>query len=373
MPRKHRVIPGLRIGVSLVWALLATAAQCGETLAAVTSSDGRLEIFQTGFNGGLWHNYMSSSGPFLGVVNWVGKRHEFLADVPDVVVGKDPLGRLYVAGINEGHIKLMAQSFPGSEFNIQNTLDTHGLHGLQVATNADGRIEFFALSDEGSAWSVAQTGTDSWNFANRFLGNVALKQLSPVEHKEGRLGLIALETNGRVWWRSQIVPNGYWGEWISLGAEDLALKQLVAADDTDGTVEVFGLREDGSLFRNTQGTSGNWNGWVSIGPQKLKGPMFLAHNEDGRLELFARDPNDIVVHSWQISPTGPWRDGFEALEAYGTSAYDEATDLAATTRYGRLVLVVEVRRPIDYRRLRIAHQEVPNGRFVGFSTIKMNY
>src|SRR5207249_2982810 len=59
---------------------------------------------------------------------------------------------------------------------------------------------------------------------------------------------------------------------------------------------------DASGWRNPQTLpNGNWSGWQVLDSQSLAGPLSIAQNIDGRLEVFAITPDGDLVHTWQQS------------------------------------------------------------------------
>jgi hypothetical protein len=91
----------------------------------------------------------------------------------------------------------------------------------------------------------------------------------------------------------------------------------VAIRNADGRVEVFAVDPDGLLGHLWQlGPSGQggWSAWDSFGIAIASPPVVFQHS-DGRLELFAAGPDGLLGHVWQPEPNG--HAGWSRWEAIG--------------------------------------------------------
>ncbi|GAA0593759.1 hypothetical protein GCM10010174_06100 [Kutzneria viridogrisea] len=82
---------------------------------------------------------------------------------------------------------------------------------------------------------------------------------------------------------------------------------LTAAEDVDGTLEVFAVFQ-GGLFHVRQDRDGHWGRAEEFGIGKIPyfGGPFVYREFDGRLDLFSSDSNDRIVHILQEVPGGEW-------------------------------------------------------------------
>lgn len=87
----------------------------------------------------------------------------------------------------------------------------------------------------------------------------------------------------------------------------------------DGRLEVFAvsyswfdrnLMRFSSLWHSWQSLDGSWSPWSKFGAPKSPWPIHslaVGSNDDGRLELFAKDRNDEDVYQiWQTAPNNGW-------------------------------------------------------------------
>jgi len=75
---------------------------------------------------------------------------------------------------------------------------------------------------------------------------------------------------------------------------------------SDGRLAVFATEPDGSLGRVWQTTPGNgWSDWERLGAVLDSAPV-VAVNSDGRLELFAIGPAGLLGNMWQDHGPGGW-------------------------------------------------------------------
>src|SRR5262249_50303723 len=99
--------------------------------------------------------------------------------------------------------------------------------------------------------------------------------------------------------QSQADDFGQWGAPANPVAD---VEKMVAARNTDGTLEVFWIASGGGIEHARQ-TPGGWSGDAALGGLAKK--LAIGANADGRLELFYVGTNDMLFHRVQL-PTGGW-------------------------------------------------------------------
>src|SRR5262249_9555877 len=108
-----------------------------------------------------------------------------------------------------------------------------------VASNADGRLEVFAVGSFNTIWHIWQTAAGaSWNTWDSlgtppgvgFLGEPAV-----AFNANGRLELFVNDSNGAVWHIWQTAPGASWSDWDSLGGEPV--NAVGVGTNTDGRLE----------------------------------------------------------------------------------------------------------------------------------------
>ncbi|MDB4965504.1 MAG: putative rane protein [Myxococcales bacterium] len=81
-----------------------------------------------------------------------------------------------------------------------------------------------------------------------------------------------------------------------------------AVQNADGRVELFARAPDDAVWHDWQNTpNGSWSGWNKLGGQTTSNPVVSA-NEDGRLEVFVIVAGHLF-HTFQL-PGGGWYDGW---------------------------------------------------------------
>ena len=343
------------IGFSIVLHGLMSPVVAADRIQIVSSADGRLEAFVKSVpHDEIYHVWQTRPGSRIAAADWHWETADTKLSGEDFVAGRDSQGRLFVASIQGGVIRYNGQPTAGASLGGVTALDTHDVHGLHLAANADGRVEYFTLSGSGTAWSTAETVAGNRTYANRSLGGTKLRTLAPTRYKDGRLALVALGGDRGTWWSSQTQPNGDWGPWTTLGGHDL--QAIAAAPNADGRLDIMALGGNHALYHIYELPEGGWSTWelLAIGP--FAEPLTLVPAADGRLELFLRDATKAMMHAAQVGPNGGWSD----IQPFAFIPRDATTDSVTMMPDGRLV-IAGVRFGDDYPQLWIAGQVQPNG------------
>lgn len=337
--------------VGMAWLSFAGAA---ERLQIVSSADGRLEVFAEK-DDRIYHAWQTQVEAGSAATHWAWGSAAGIGVSPgDFVAGRDVRGRLFVAGIENGVIQLKSARNPNEDVADKRALDTHGVHGLQLATNADGRLEFFSLSSGGTAYSSAETASGNQSFANHTIGGTQLRTVSATPFRDGRLALVALGGDRRAWWTSQVAPNADWNGWSTLLGHDLQI--VKAGSNADGRLEVFALGANNALYHRYETAADVWSEWRTLAGGPFYAPLTVARNQDGRLQVFLRDNLGFVTGAWQIVPNGDWSD----FHQFGDIPRDATEDTVTTLPDGRLVFAA--RKVADpYPEVYIIGQVQPNG------------
>jgi len=340
----------------------------GDAIAAVSSSDGRLEVVVQFMNptGGVYHAWQLAPVPEGAPSSGQWSSWERWSPVPDpasdVVAARDLNGRMVVGWISAGAIWLAEQPTGNAAFAAPHRLDTQDLHDLHLVVNADGRLEFFTLSDAGAAWAVTQQtpGGPGWNNIN--LAGTNLLMLAPSAYADGRLGLVALGGDGRVYWRTQAGPGESWLDWTGLEGEDITA--VAAGANADGRLDVVAIGGDGNLWERSQVQRvqdgyGDWAPWKFIASGPFKGPLRMINNQDGRLEVFMRGKDNGAVHLWQTAPNGSWLASAQPL--IPGVATGHAVTMMPDHRLSAAVLQTFVQNENHIGDVSITRQRSPNG------------
>jgi hypothetical protein len=218
--------------------------------------------------------------------------------------------------------------------------------GIALGVNKDKRLELMAITGRGSAapsggvWRAHQTAPNGAWSGWESLGlpdNSAVSANAPAVAQDPNelLDVVVISDDGTVWHRRQTAPNGpQWSNWESLGRPGglTATGTPVLAQNQDGRLEVFVTqREDVENAQTTiwhafQRAQGDWSAFVSLGRpgSETDGPVAVARAADGRLLLFATEvsPQGTPKAVWhrRQDPTAPG--GWAAWSPLGAPTED---------------------------------------------------
>ena len=230
---------------------LGTGAQAGR-FSVVANLDGRLELFAAGTDGVLRHRWQLSAGS--GWTDWYALGS--LGGVQGVASRRQPDGRVLVAAVDGGgRVRVASQAYPGGGWGGWVTVGA-GVSGTPaLGASADGRLELFAATSDGTLVHTWQVGPGDAFAA----------------------GLAALGP-------------GFDASGISVGT------------DADGRLEVFGSSASGAVVHVWQApTPTGWSGVAGLGAAPP--PVAVTADLDGRLELFSPSGRS---HRWQVALNGDW-------------------------------------------------------------------
>jgi hypothetical protein len=281
-------------------------------LALGLNQDGRMEVVATGRKGqgvgAIWHGQKSSHG----WSDWVQ-------------LGQGQLGSGVFAGA-----------------------------GPAVARNADGRLEVAAIGNDLAVWHAWQRepGRDwsRWHSLERPGGEEVISRPEGARppgptpalarNADGLLEVFAVRNDFTVWHRKQR-PQGGWSDWATLKRPgNGTLGPLAIAANADGRLELFATDDDGAVWHCWQREpGGDWSSWRSLETPEghsVRSRLAAAHNQDGRLEVFAASiDSGVVWHRWQREPGGDW----SSWRTLGRQGHGLAEVAAAANIAGCLVLL----------------------------------
>jgi hypothetical protein len=187
---------------------------------------------------------------------------------------------------------------------------------LVVGANADGRLQVFERGSDGALWSNWQSGA-SWSGWNSFGGTLVADgtlTFSAMSNGDGKLEFFSQGTDQALWQDSQLLPNGTWGGFYSLGGSAL---RPVAGRNAAGLLDVFALGADAAIWHLPQKPLGIWSSWESLAGQwPPSSRVAVGNNADGRLQIFVRGTDGALWSNWQQTD-GNWYGWY----SFGTSPY----------------------------------------------------
>jgi len=195
-----------------------------------------------------------------------------------------------------------------------------------AATNADGRVELFAVGSDGFMYHQWQTvpGSAPWSGWTQLSGNTFVSGSGVARNADGRLEVFGVSSADHGMWHTwQVTAGGAWNQtssgeswWYPLGGTFTA--GVGAARNQDGRLEVFGIGGGGAMYHTWQTTAGGgWAGWSSLGGSFDAG-VGAVTNADGRLEVLGlggggAGGGSAMYRLWQSSPGGGWAGSWASL------------------------------------------------------------
>ncbi len=300
------------------------------TPIAMPSADGRLELFQIGSGGNLYHSWQVSPGRTKGWSAWYNH-----GNPPGLFVMQPRLWynsatqrlRLYsmatpTSGLTPLSFYYLDQVIPSANWGgwqpvaPSYTTATHDPYysTLTIGTTANNLASFFVGgSTNGTDALLDYLDGNSQNWlafpipANAGYG---LGGASTASGADGRQEFFAV-MNGQVYHRWQNGPNADWSDWYSHGIAPSGngFHDTAVAANADGRLELFAQDGYGRIYHKWQSTpDGAFSSWASVSPPSTftsSGSLVLHANEDGRLVLFSLRI-DGAYHIEQITPNGGW-------------------------------------------------------------------
>ena len=102
----------------------------------------------------------------------------------------------------------------------------------------------------------------------------------------------------------QLSANGFDG-WAGSHRLDGVAKTIAIAHDADGRLELFYVGSDEHIYHNFQNSpDGLWHGSVPLGGAARS--LAVGYHEDGRIELFYLGTDAALYHNYQKSQNGDW-------------------------------------------------------------------
>jgi hypothetical protein len=269
--------------------------EVGALPAAVTEltvaplPDGRLELWAATANGQLFSTWKTTTDPNGNWSGWADFNAEVGA-LPAAVTA------LTVAPLQDGRLELWASTANGGLFSTWKlTTDPNGdwagwadfnaevgalpaaVTALTVAPLSDGRLELWASTANGglfSTWKVNGDPNGNWSGWADFIAEVgtlpaAVTALTVGRLPDARLELWASTANGGLFstWKTTTDPNGNWSGWADfiaeVGALPAAVTALTVAPLPDGRLELWVSTANGQLFstwKTTTDPNATWTG-----------------------------------------------------------------------------------------------------------------
>jgi len=190
------------------------------------NADGRLELFLLANDQKVWHIWQTApNGAWSGWASLGGPAVQISNGAPFVGNNADGRIEVFATGANGGiyHIWQTAPSNGWSAWaELQAPLAEIQFYGLgAVANNHDGRFQLFFIGSDGALWTLAQSSPSNGWGAVRFLDGAPPAQALNADqipasglNANGDLAAFVAGADGNIWEVSQISAGGPWGNLV---------------------------------------------------------------------------------------------------------------------------------------------------------------
>jgi subtilisin family serine protease len=284
----------------------------------VTDYDGRVEAFGTASNGALYHAWQLTAGGHWS--GWASLGGSITSGHFSVFMNPDGRLEMFTA-TSTGDVQHQWQTTPGGQWSGWKDagLTVVGLRGIMTIRPAGGIAFVLVISTTGLEWANNQMTPGGqwagWAAANSESQDVngnpiplfnAVGTPTFAQDQDGRFEVLTSDANGRLW---TLYEGYYEGQFAGLSvavSANITSGNLTVGRNSDGRLEVFDVRSDGTVVHAWQNTPGG--GWsaANLLPSSIGGaspPLEQLADLDGRLELFSPQSGK---HNWQTKLNGPW-------------------------------------------------------------------
>ncbi|MEY9889958.1 LmbE family N-acetylglucosaminyl deacetylase [Catenulispora sp. MAP12-49] len=203
-----------------------------------------------------------------------------------------------------------------------------------TATDADGRIEAFAVEDGTVMRWYQTTPGGSWTGPEALAapsGELA-PQLSIARNSDGRLQVFAMQYDSvahtsNVVTAAQTTAGSSFGGWTNLGNPNGTGDQTglpAVGVNANGDLQVFAKNYYGGVSTLIQSTpGGSFGAWTDLGGGGgVQDGLSVASDSAGRLQLFAKRCDIPVTQDWGYQTVQCWLAHWSQSTANGTGAWD---------------------------------------------------
>jgi hypothetical protein len=207
------------------------------------------------------------------------------------------------------------------------TSDTH--INPCTANTSDGRMELFAIGNNGSLYHSYQTNANgswaAWTSMGTSANKWSINALPAVGvNKDGRLEVFVVGTNSSIYHAYQKVPGSSaatnWSVFSIVSSSRVCqTARLAVGNWSNGALDLFVIGTDSVLYHNYQTTAGNstsWSGFSSLGGAwDQNADVSVASENDGRLDVFVIDGVGNMNNNFQTAVNSTTWNGFHSLSS----------------------------------------------------------
>ncbi|MEA2325487.1 MAG: hypothetical protein QOE68_446, partial [Thermoanaerobaculia bacterium] len=229
-----------------------------------------LTVFVVAEDGAIW-SYSLATG------HWSSRGGTSFAEV----AACNAAGALYLFGGDASGTLWQTSASGWTELGTRLDLVRAGVAANQpylVARGADGRARF------------RHRGASAWPEWTTIGAGPKCDRIATIVNAAGAIEVFVRSAGiGDVWTTRQTTPGGSWLPWNNLGD---AVRDVAAAVNADGSVEVFTIRRNNELGRRRR-TGNTWSPWVFLGG--WIDLMTVARDSSSRINIFGRGGDGKVT------------------------------------------------------------------------------
>jgi len=236
-------------------------------LAAARRTDGRVDLYGVGLDGRISHRIEDPASGGTSADSY-GSWLQLGLPTPSTVMARIAVapqqdGKMVLAAIDTaGQAHATTQSAVGSQDFTPWLSGTPGYAAVALARNQDGTLVTYFLDRTGGLTpDVVWSGTLSWSkqtspnsgtwTAPALLGGTNVVALHTASHADGRIELVVVRDDGRVFLTHQTGPNASTYIQWQTGA-DTAMQRVASTTDANHLIEFFPIDADGALYPRGQ-------------------------------------------------------------------------------------------------------------------------
>jgi hypothetical protein len=118
---------------------------------------------------------------------------------------------------------------------------------------------------------------------------------------DGRMFLLLRQADGALFYRTQVAPNGGWGDPVPLGGTELQWPVSIGRT-ADGRLELWAVGTDGQVHNRAQVAVNQpdaWSDWTALGGTLLQPGLAVCANPAGELEVFVLGGDGALWRGWR--------------------------------------------------------------------------
>jgi hypothetical protein len=248
-----------------------------------------LEVFVRGTDQRLYKNARSGYAPWTG---WSLFGPEVVTSDPAAIATQRY--RLDVVA-RHGDNAMWMKSWNGWSWSAWTSLSGVFTSGPALASFDQYRLDVFGRGTNNALWQRTRSGS-SWGSWTQVAWNPIASDPAAVSSQYGRIDVVAVGTDGQMYWIQWDHNQGTWTNWVGLGGQFIGSPAI--SSPRWGALEVFGQGTDGRLYNLSFNGAAWGTQWRQVSPDAVTSSPD-AVNIDGHAHVVARDSNG--QGSWLVT------------------------------------------------------------------------